>query len=61
MDELKNCPFCGRKAIHESWETDKMILFGTGWVGCRACRCFMNYVNGERGRRLAFEAWNRRV
>lgn len=27
----------------------------------RECRVFMNWSHGERGKRMAFEAWNKRV
>lgn len=63
MSELKPCPFCGGEA-----QTNEVVgmsnenpPFGWGWVGCQKCRVFMQYNHGERGKRQAVEAWNRRA
>lgn len=61
MTEIKPCPFCGGKADSDSWLTNKNMVHGTGWIGCRNCRCFINYVKGNSGKKLAIEAWNRRA
>ncbi len=61
IDKIKNCPFCGGKAEEDDYTNNKHMVFGTGWIGCRSCRVFINYINGERGRRLAISAWNRRA
>ena len=65
FEELKPCPFCGGEATTSEKEIKQEILkqqpYGWGWVGCQSCRVFMNWSNGDRGKRLAIEAWNRRV
>lgn len=61
MDELKPCPFCGRGAEEDSYITNSHMMHGEGWIGCRCCRVFINYVHGDRGRKLAIKAWNRRA
>ena len=61
MNELKPCPFCGGEADEDSYLTNKHMVYGTGWIGCRSCRAFIEYMNGDRGKSLAVEAWNRRV
>ena len=59
--ELKPCPFCGGEA-KTSWGTvDPDNEFYFGWIGCQKCRCFINYINNNRGLKEATEAWNRRV
>ena len=51
---LKPCPFCGREAAQK----DIAEPFVNGWVGCRECRCFINWV--KDGKNLAVDAWNKR-
>lgn len=58
--KLKPCPFCGREATTSEREEIKNMPYGWGWVGCRPCRVFINWSHGERGKKLAFESWNRR-
>ena len=58
---LKPCPFCGGKPDEDDSTRNRNISYGTGWIGCRKCRVFMDYTHGERGRKLAVEAWNRRA
>ena len=58
---LKDCPFCGGKATTSELTTDKQNKFHFGWIGCQNCHCFINYINNHSGKRLAIEAWNRRV
>lgn len=58
--ELKPCPFCGRPATTSETE-DTSMPFGWGWVGCRPCRVFINWSHGDRGKKLAIKAWNRRA
>ena len=59
--ELKPCPFCGRPATTSEKENIPNLPFGWGWVGCRPCRVFINWSHGDRGKKLAIEAWNRRT
>ncbi len=59
-EELKPCPFCGGKATTSEKE-DVKVPHGWGWVGCQCCKAFMDWSHGESGKRLAIEAWNRRV
>lgn len=63
MEELKPCPFCGgeAKTSEIAGIPKENLLFGWGWVGCQHCRCFMNYSHGERGKKEAIEAWNKRT
>lgn len=62
MDELKKCPFCGGEATTSEKEgLQDNQPHGWGWVGCRSCRVFMNWSHGNRGKKLAIEAWNRRT
>lgn len=62
MDKLKECPFCGREATTSEKEgLQDNQPYGWGWVGCRPCRVFMNWSHNERGKRMAFEAWNKRA
>lgn len=58
---IKPCPFCGGEATTSEKTTDKTNSFEFGWIGCQKCRCFINYINDDRGKRLATEAWNRRA
>lgn len=58
--KLKPCPFCGRAATSSEKEGIGNMPSGWGWVGCRCCRVFINYSHGERGEKLAVEAWNNR-
>lgn len=63
-DKLKPCPFCGKEATTSEEEyikgRIKKLPRGVGWIGCQRCRVFMDYVHGDRGKRLAIEAWNTR-
>ena len=61
MSDLKPCPFCGCEAVEGKVKVNGKELERDGWLGCRECRVFMNYMNGERGRKMAAEAWNRRA
>ena len=62
MNELLPCPFCGGEAkTNETACIPKENLpYGWGWIGCQECRVFMSYSHGEKGKKLAIEAWNRR-
>lgn len=52
MNELKPCPFCGRKAkMYGKRE-------GLPWVGCKYCAGQTACCDTEEE---AVEAWNRRV
>lgn len=61
MPELKKCPFCGGEAKTSHFTTDPENKFEFGWIGCQECRVFINYINNERGRKQAVNAWNRRA
>ena len=54
MDDLRACPFCGGKA------QIKIICkpYRHGWVGCPACRVFINWNQSEAA---SVAVWNRRV
>lgn len=52
------CPFCRGEAKTSETTTDKENKFEFGWIGCQHCRCFINYINNERGKRQAIKAWN---
>ncbi len=54
VDKLKACPFCGGEAT----QRDFTEPFVNGWVGCKKCHCFINWV--KSGKPLAVEAWNLR-
>lgn len=59
--ELKPCPFCGRSATTSEKENIKSLPFGWGWVGCQPCHVHIDWSHGDRGKKLAIEAWNRRA
>jgi len=61
MDELKACPFCGKEATTSEKAGIAALPFGVGWVGCQKCHVFMDYTHGERGKKEAIAAWNRRT
>lgn len=61
-EELKNCPFCGGEATTSEKEgLQDRQPYGWGWVGCQKCRVFINWSNGDRGKKLAIAAWNKRT
>lgn len=55
MDKLRECPFCGG----ESSQKDISNPFVNGWIGCKKCHCFINWV--KSGKHLAISAWNTRA
>ena len=57
---LVPCPLCGGETKTSETTTDKENKFEFGWIGCQHCRCFINYINNEKGKRQAIEAWNTR-
>lgn len=59
--DLKPCPFCGGKAITSEEAGINPRIPGCGWVGCQCCRVFMEYTHGDKGKKLAIDAWNRRA
>lgn len=61
MTELKKCPFCGGEAEQDDYTQNEYMFHGTGWIGCKKCRVFIDYKNGDYGKNQAIEAWNRRV
>lgn len=54
--ELKPCPFCGGKATYDT-------NGNAYWVICLGCgaRSRITCFDGDKGRRIVSEAWNRRV
>ena len=58
MSELKPCPFCGSKAILETFTTafEKVPRYR---VRCEKCFCQTNWDYFEADE--VIEAWNRRV
>lgn len=57
---LVPCPLCGGETKTSETTTDKENKFEFGWIGCQHCRCFINYINNEKGKRQAIEVWNTR-
>ena len=60
-EKLKPCPLCGGEAEQDDWRNNEHMFYGTGWIGCRKCRCFINYTGKDRGKEEAIAAWNRRA
>jgi Lar family restriction alleviation protein len=60
MSDLKPCPFCGGEAVEGKVKFNGKESERDGWLGCRECRVFLNYTNGERGKKMAIEIWNTR-
>jgi hypothetical protein len=61
MAELRACPHCGGAATTSELAGIKPIVPGWGWVGCQSCRRFIEYINGERGKKKATAVWNTRA
>ena len=57
MEELKNCPFCGGKAILRKRRPDH-IMNGKSFVCCTECKNKTGYYEKEQD---AINAWNIRV
>ena len=57
MKELKNCPFCGGKAISRRRRPDH-IMNGKYFISCAECKNKTGYYDSEEE---AIMAWNRRV
>lgn len=57
MEELKNCPFCGGKAISRRRRPDH-IMNGKYFISCVECRNKTHYYDSEEE---AIAAWNKRV
>ena len=53
MERIENCPCCGG----EGKLKDVHARIRHGWVGCPACRL---YINGNISPEGAIRAWNRR-
>lgn len=51
---LIDCPKCGNPAQ----EKNVYKPFPHGWVGCKTCRVYIQWVNG--GKMQAVSVWNRR-
>lgn len=52
--KLLPCPHCGGEAD----QRDFTEPFKNGWVGCRNCRCHIDWI--KNGKLEAISAWNRR-
>ena len=61
MAELLPCPFCGGEAKASFETVDTENKFYVGWIGCQNCKCFIDYINNERGLKQAINAWNTRT
>ena len=57
MKELKNCPFCGGKAISRRRRPDH-IMNGKYFISCAECKNKTHYYDSEEE---AIAAWNKRV
>jgi len=57
MEELKNCPFCGGKAISRRRRPDH-IMNGKYFISCVECKNKTHYYDSEEE---AIAAWNKRV
>ena len=59
MDELKPCPFCGGKAVFDSygWTTEHKV------AKCSVCRAATDFCDDEGivGYKVVLERWNRRA
>lgn len=64
MDELKPCPFCGRKPskVREHYIAGLGVIYYTVECKQKGSKCFVNpkttYLKSEKE---AIEAWNRRA
>lgn len=58
-EELKPCPFCGKKPIIEHWSSDGMMYM----VKCNNPDCAVPVVSYPNGRDLnmVIKEWNRRA
>ena len=58
MQELKNCPFCGRKAIIAQWPVSNKL-----YVRCPGTNCILNHGTGLWPGNLEkhIKMWNRRA
>jgi hypothetical protein len=63
MDELKPCPFCGRKAYWDIWTRGKQKGFKDIYgVGCQSLRCPVQpTTDSHRLKAEAIKAWNTRT
>lgn len=61
IEKLRPCPFCGSEAVEGKVKLNGVESERNGWIGCRECRVFINYINGERGRKQAIKTWNTRA
>ena len=57
MNEIKNCPFCGNKAILRKRRPDH-IMNGKSFVCCVECKAKTGYYDTEEE---AIKIWNRRA
>lgn len=57
MKKLKNCPFCGGKAISRKRRPDH-IMNGKFFISCEECKNKTGYYDLEED---AIMAWNKRV
>ena len=58
MNELKPCPFCGKRVQLNGNITNEKAPFY--FFACHGCGAAVNFPRGETAERL-LEQWNRRV
>ena len=56
-NNIKNCPFCGAKAITRKRRPDH-IMNGKSFVCCTECKAKTGYYNSEEE---AIKVWNKRI
>ena len=60
--ELKNCPFCGSKAVEVRWAAYQWKIDCTGWHGDDNGDCFCEgTAETFKTKQLAAKAWNTRA
>lgn len=63
MEELKPCSFCGGEGYIEIKDrADWREYYQTGYIVCKRCGCRTMSIDTSPGwKKIAIEAWNRRV
>ena len=54
QNEIKTCPFCGKKPVFKKWSNKEFIL-GCSYINCHATAQVIKPT-----KELAIEAWNTR-